>query len=148
MRYPLQIMACMILATACEPKVAARGHVDAQKRIEEIKPETHYKQDVLQKLGSPSTTSQFGRETWYYINSRKEAYGFMRPEVAEQKVTKISFDENGKVISVNRYGLEDRRDIALVEDATPTEGQELGFVEQILGNLGRFNQAPRQPAPY
>jgi len=35
--------------------------------------------------------------------------------------------------------LKDRREIASVARATPAPGRELSFLEQIVGNLGKFN---------
>ena len=37
------------------------------------------------------------------------------------------------------YGQEDGRTIAYVDRTTPTEGNELTLIQQLLGNLGRFN---------
>lgn len=136
-------MLCLIIA--CSPKVDTRGHVDAQKNIAKIEVGRSYRQDVMQLLGSPSTTSSFGEERWYYIASQKEAYGFMAPEVTQQQVTQITFNADGMVTEVKTHGLNERRDIAITQDVTPTSGQEFGFFEQLLGNVGRFNK-PKQEA--
>lgn len=129
---------------ACSPKVDARGHVDAQKQIEQLTIGRSHKQDVMQLLGSPSTISTFGEERWYYITARKEAFGFLAPEVTEQQVTQITFDADGMVSAIERHGLNERRDIEITEDTTPTEGHQLGFFEQLLGNVGRFNKPPQE----
>ena len=99
------------------------------------------KEDVTRALGSPSSTSDFGEETWYYISARKERQAFFAPEVTDQKVVKITFDENGIMKSMKRYTLEDGKEVVMVEKTTPTEGHSLGFFEQILGNIGRFNKS-------
>ena len=53
----------------------------------------------------------------------------------------ISAEEAGVVREVKRYAMEDGRVIDPVSRKTATRGRELGFVEQIFGNLGRFNNA-------
>lgn len=129
---------------ACSPKVDNRGYVDAQKNLAKIEPGRSHKQDVVQLLGSPSTAANFGEERWYYITARKEAFGFLAPEVKEQDVTQITFNTDGIVTDVKRHDLRERRDIEITQDTTPTEGHELGFFEQLLGNVGRFNKPPQE----
>ncbi len=133
----------MGLAT-CSPKVDSRGHVDALKQIDQLIVGRSHKQDVMRLLGSPSTTSTFGEERWYYITARKEAFGFLAPKVTQQNVTQITFDADGMVSAIERHGLNERRDIEVTQDITPTEGHQLGFFEQLLGNVGRFNKPPQE----
>ena len=133
--------------TSCSPRVDNRGYRDTQSRLEQITPDSSHKQDVLRLLGSPSTRSSFGMENWYYMAARRESVAFFKPEVVQQEVTRIAFNDSGLVTEVERYSLEDGRKVALVEDITPTEGQELGLWEQLLGNFGRFNKAPGKKAP-
>ncbi|NBO18711.1 MAG: outer membrane protein assembly factor BamE, partial [Proteobacteria bacterium] len=97
------------------------------------------KDDVVSKLGSPSSQSSFGNEAWYYVTSRKEAWAFLPYEVAQQDVTRIEFGQDGKVAKVDSYDLSSSEDVAIVKRETQTEGHSLGFFEQILGNIGRFN---------
>ena len=133
-----------MICVACSPKIDARGHVDAQQSIEKIQVGRSYRQDVMQMLGSPSTTSTFGEERWYYVTAQKEAFGFLAPEVTKQQVTQITFNEDGMVTDIQRRGIKDRRDIEITQDTTPTEGHQLGFFEQLLGNVGRFNKPPQE----
>jgi outer membrane protein assembly factor BamE (lipoprotein component of BamABCDE complex) len=140
----LMAIGCGVVLVACSPKVAQRGHVDLQEKLEQIKTGESHKQDVIRLLGSPSTTSNFGDETWYYIQARQEAVSFFRPEVVDQKTFRITFNESGMVSKTEEFTQEDGRDIATVDDITLTEGHKLGFWEQILGNLGKFNKAPEE----
>ncbi len=143
----LKVLMIMVLGTTlagCAPKVAQRGHADMQEKIEQIVAGESHKQDVMGLLGSPSTTSNFGTETWYYIQARKEAVTFWKPKVVEQETFRITFNPSGLVMKTEQFTQEDSRDIATVEDVTKTEGHELGFWEQIIGNLGKFNKAPEE----
>lgn len=100
--------------------------------------------DVLALLGTPSSYSSFGPETWYYISQRKETMGFMRPKTVEQEVLALHFDEGGEVQEVEHYGLQDGVKVAVTKDVTPTEGHSMGVMEQLLGNFGKFNKS-QQP---
>ena len=48
----------------------------------------------------------------------------------------IYFTPRGKVQHLERYRTEDGRNVDLVERETTTSGHELGFWEQMFGNLG------------
>lgn len=137
----LPILFIGMFLAACSPQVTGRGHLDAPKKIAELPKEGAYKQEVLQLLGTPSTRSSFGDETWYYISARRESFAFFRPETTKQDVVAIVFDTDGKVTSVSHFDKKDAHEVAVVEDATPTEGKTYGFWEQMLGNIGRFNSS-------
>lgn len=95
--------------------------------------------DVTALLGSPTTTSNFGDEVWYYITQKQERVGVFAPEVTEQHVTALTFDKDRHVISIEEYTKEQGKSVQIVGKTTPTEGHNLTFMEQMLGNLGRFN---------
>ena len=91
-------------------------------------------------LGSPSSIATFGEEVWYYISSQTQTIAFYEPEVLDQKVVAIAFDDAGKVKNVRTYGLEDAQAIEPVARTTPTGGREVTILEQLIGNLGKFTK--------
>lgn len=136
----IRLLCLLVLVAACEPIVAHRGHIQQSDMLTDLAP-GKTKAQVQLAYGSPSSVSNFGEETWYYIQSRKEATAFLKPEITEQQVIGVVFDAGGRVKEVRDYGLEDRREVVMVDQVTPTEGHSIGFFEQVLGNLGRFNKA-------
>jgi outer membrane protein assembly factor BamE (lipoprotein component of BamABCDE complex) len=127
---------------ACIPaQVENRGHVDALNRTKEIAEGVTTRDQVQAMLGTPSVKNNFGQEVWYYIRKQKEAVAFLEPTIKEQHVTRITFDETGVVKHLETKTLKDSQQVAIAEETTPSEGQELGFFEQMLGNVGRFNAA-------
>ena len=146
MRRIFQSLLCVCLLSACDPIVDNRGFVSDNVQIDELVPGVHERADVVRVMGSPSAISQYGDPVWYYIHLRKETTAFLRPEVTEQDVTRVVFNENGTVQKVEPVENLDPVEVEYVSKETPTEGQGIGFFEQILGNIGRFG-APgaRQP---
>lgn len=124
---------------ACSPQVAGRGHLDVSGKIAQIHPGESYKQDVIRLFGTPSLRSSFGDETWYYVSAKRESYAFLKPEITDQKVVAVRFDGNDQVTDIRQFDRKDAQSVVSVEKTTPTEGQELGLWEQLLGNFGRFN---------
>lgn len=127
---------------ACSPIVDQRGHVQQSENESQIKADQTTKEDTLRLLGSPSSTSNFGDESWYYISARKETKAFLRPAVVDQNVLRITFGSDGVVKKIEKFNKADGKKIDFVKRTTPTEGHSLGVAEQLLGNLGRFNKSP------
>src|SRR5262249_55941906 len=76
---------------------------------------------------------------WYYISKKTEQEAFLDPTVLDQEVLEIKFDDTGVVKDMRLYGIEDGKEIDPVSRATPTGGQELTFMQQLLGNIARCN---------
>lgn len=139
-----QIIAVCILAgtflVACAPTKDVRGYLIDDIRISEIRIGINDKGDILDLLGSPSSVSTFGTDTWYYISRKTESLAFFEKKVLDQRVVAIMFDELDVVSELKRYEVEDARSFAFNERITPTRGKKLSFVQQLFGNLGRFTK--------
>lgn len=132
---------------ACSPKVDNGGYVLEKDTKQQLVEGRTTKDEVLTALGSPSSQSSFGPETWYYITDRKEAYAFLKPSVVEQDVLAVEFDSGGVVDKIKTYDKNSGKEVDIAKRTTPTEGHTLGFFEQILGNIGRFNSSKDSAAP-
>ncbi len=134
-------MAALAFAVfACSPRIDSRGNLPDPDRLAEIKPGEHSRDDVAEILGSPSSVGAFDQEAWYYISKRTEALAFFAPEVSERQVIIVRFDKKGVVTGVETLGLEQGHAVEPVDRKTPTAGTEMSILQQLLGNLGRFNR--------
>jgi outer membrane protein assembly factor BamE (lipoprotein component of BamABCDE complex) len=134
----IQIVMALLALSACSPKVDNAGYI----RESDLKSQVSAglsRDEVRTRLGSPSAQSTFGTETWYYVSSRKEATAFFKPEIVEQEVLRIEFNQAGVVTTVQAYDKEDAKQFDIAKRTTPTEGHQMGFIEQAIGNIGRFN---------
>ena len=132
-------VALALAVSACTPRIDQRGNKPDEEQVVLINPGVDDKNRVAELIGTPSTISTFDDRTWYYVSKRTETTAFFDPDVVDQEILAISFDEQGIVDNMRVYGPEDGRTIAYVDRTTPTEGNELTFIQQLLGNLGRFN---------
>ena len=82
----------------------------------------------------------FENETWFYISELTETVAFFEPEVMDRQIVILEFDTTGSLQKVRYRELKDGQEIELVDRETPTLGIEDGFLQQLLGNLGRFNK--------
>jgi outer membrane protein assembly factor BamE (lipoprotein component of BamABCDE complex) len=132
-------LAAAAMLTACTPRIDQRGNKPDEDQVTQINPGVDDKNRVAELIGTPSAISTFNDKTWYYISKRTETTAFWDPDVVDQEVLAIQFDDNSIVQNMKVYGLEDGRQIAYVDRTTPTEGNQLTIIQQLLGNLGRFN---------
>jgi outer membrane protein assembly factor BamE (lipoprotein component of BamABCDE complex) len=133
-------VAAAILA-ACAPTVDQRGNLPDADKLAQIHPGTTTREQVTQILGTPSSTGVFDDKNWYYISRRTEQVSFFDPSVMDQQVYIVNFDDKGVVRGLDHKDLKDGKDIEPAPGATPAPGRELTFVEQVLGNIGRFNKS-------
>lgn len=127
-------------AAGCTPTIDTRGNLPHAEDLAKITPGKTSRDDVQSLLGTPSSNLNYGGESWQYISSVFETTAFFRPELKDRKVIAIYFDDSGVVRSMTYKGLEDGKEIVLVDRETPTAGKELSILEQLLGNVGRFSK--------
>lgn len=142
----LSLATLLLVASACTPAVDTRGNMPPADVVETIKPGVTTRTQVSQILGSPSSVATFNDRTWYYIGRKTETVAFFQPELMDQQVLVVRFDDGGVVEDIEKRGMEAVRDVSPVERETPTAGHTLGFFEQLFGNIGRFSgQADKKP---
>lgn len=139
-RMLLALMGTLAFA-ACAPIEDSRGHNTDEADFKQIIPNQSTEADVRAVLGTPSATSSFGQQTWYYITTHKETVGPLAPEITAQHVYAVRFNESKIVTEIGEYQKEDSKPVQYVSKSTPTEGNEITFIQQIFGNFGRFNPA-------
>jgi outer membrane protein assembly factor BamE (lipoprotein component of BamABCDE complex) len=114
-----------------------RGHVVDDEQVSQIVAGVTSRADVEALLGSPSATGTFESNEWFYIGGVTRQRPARTLQLVEQRVVMVRFNNAGTVQEVRRLGLEDRRDIQVVERVTPSPGTERSFMQQLFGNIGR-----------
>lgn len=139
LRVRLCCLAVILSLAGCAPMVQMRGNWIDPDLVQQLRPGAQSKADVAALLGAPGSTSTFDPNIWFYVGQRTEQIAFFRPEVAGQQVLALSFDADGRL---DAYVVKDQsayRDVAISRVATPTSGKKLTILEQMIGNVGRFN---------
>lgn len=124
--------------SACTPTQAIRGNIVEDFRMAELTPGVSSRTNVLKSLGSPTTKAPFDDNVWYYIGQKTEKKGVFDPKVVDEKIVMAAFDEQGILESLEEIDAE-RMDIPRVRRKTKTGGNDVTVMEQLLGNVGRFN---------
>ena len=136
----LLVCAVAVSAAACSPVVKTSGYKPDTEVLANLKPGVHNRDDVSEMLGSPSSVSGFKPETWFYVFKQTERLAFLEPELKDSQVVSLTFDARGILSDVVTQGPDTLKQVTPIERKTPTVGEEPGFVDQMIGNIGRFNK--------
>lgn len=131
----------LAVLAGCGIPVNDRGDLPKPDRLAQITPGVTDKASVKSLLGSPSSIATFDGDTWYYISKQEKQVAFLKPEIVAQEVYEIHFNDKGIVSGVDHKDLKDAQAVAPNPDATPAQGREFTFLEQLIGNFGKFNAA-------
>jgi len=123
---------------ACEARIATRGNLPDPKSVAGLKDGKVTKDEIADILGSPSSINTFGDDTWYYISEEVATLAFFEPEIKKRQVLVLRFDKKANLKSLEVLDLKAGRRLAHVERVTPTFGEELTVLGQIIGNFQRF----------
>ena len=93
------------------------------------------KNEIVELLGSPSTTSNFDNEqSWIYISSEFKKFVFLDGSNTDQKILILSFNQNTlknkEILSKN-----DINSIQYEETITDSRGKKISWIKHFFTNL-------------
>ena len=93
------------------------------------------KNEIVELLGSPSTTSNFDNDqSWIYISSEFKKFVFLDGSNTDQKILILSFNQNTlknkEILSKN-----DINSIRYEETITDSRGKKVNWIRQFFTNL-------------
>jgi len=145
LRFGWLLLVPVAALTACSPRIDQRGNLLDPDAVLAVKPGVQTKEQVSQLLGTPSTIATFDDKTWYYISKRTTTTAFFAPDITDQQVLVLKFNDSDVVEKVQLYGMDDAYEIEPVSRTTPTYGQKLTILQQLFGNIGRFTKGETKP---
>lgn len=132
---------------ACSPDIAPHGTLPSEDQVASIKPGVSTQGDVLTTLGTASTVSIFDNGiTWIYIGSHSEQYAIFANKELDRHILVIRFGKSDVVEDVVTLSQADGANVQVVARTTPTRGKDLSLIQELLNNVGRFdnNTKPTQ----
>lgn len=136
-----------VLLSSCLKAVESRGYTLEGINTSQLQPKLSTKDDVIRVLGSPSSKSYFGKDTWFYISSKAEKVAFLDSKTIEQRIISVEFNEAGTLTALKEFNLDDAKQVQYAKESTPTEGSDTSAVGQMLSNVGRFNPSGTDATP-
>jgi outer membrane protein assembly factor BamE (lipoprotein component of BamABCDE complex) len=144
------LFGCLLLGgcSIFEAQSQLRGNrVDADQ-LKELVPGTSTRADVTALIGSPTAKATFDDNTWLYVSEVTKPRVARTLGVLSQNVVVLSFNDQGVLQDVKHLDQEDSVPVSIVARTTPSPGTEASFLQQLFGNIGRFNAfGPNPGAP-
>ena len=133
--------------TSCSwlfPPPQTRGNKIEAEQLKELVPGTSKKADVTALIGSPTQKAMFDDNTWLYITELTQPRLGRTLGVLDQTVVILTFNDQGVLSGMKTATRDDAVSVSVASRTTPSPGTEASFMQQLLGNIGKFNAAGSQ----
>ena len=141
---PILLLSASLLG-ACsylEQPPQTRGNKVTSDQLKDLVPGTSTRADVSSLLGSPTAKATFDDNTWIYISEVTQPRVGRIQGINSQDVVTAVFDDRGVLRSISHLDQADAKPVSVVSRATPSPGSESSFMQQLLGNVGKFSAGP------
>lgn len=133
------LLVAAVLVSACTPQFRNHGYTPSDDDLANIVVGVDTRETVADTVGTPSSGGVLRDTGYYYVSQRVRQYGYREPEIVDRQIVAISFDSNGVVSNVERFGLQDGNVVALSRRVTDSNIEGIGFLRQLAGNIGRID---------
>lgn len=123
------------------PPPQTRGNKIEADQLKELVPGTSKKADVTALIGSPTQKAMFDENTWLYITELTQPRLAQTLGVLDQTVVVLTFDDQGVLKGMKTATRKESLPVDVASRTTPSPGTEASFMQQLLGNIGKFNAA-------
>jgi len=123
------------------PPLQARGDRVDSEQLKQLVPGVSSQSDATALLGSPTAKGAFDPNTWIYVSEQTRPVVGGTLTVKNQHVVELRFDNQGVLRHVTALGPNDALPVSVVSRTTPAPGTEASVMQQLFGNIGRFNPA-------
>jgi len=127
------------LLVACTPIYTNHGFVPDDTDLAAITTGVDTRDTVAAFLGRPSVEGLIGDGEWFYVRSQWKTVGARAPKEIDRQVLAITFDANGIVTNIERFGLDKGEIVAISRRVTTEPIKGRNVLAQIFGNIGRLD---------
>lgn len=132
----LAVAMVVAAVAACSPMYRNHGYVPSDQELELLTVGKDTRESVAKSVGRPSASGLLNDEGWYFVQSKWKSVGMFSPKEEVRQVVAISFDKNGIVSNIERFGLEKGRVVPISRRVTSDNIKGKGFIAQMFGNIG------------
>lgn len=132
-------LAALSACSAIDAPRQLRGNKVDEDQLKELVIGTSTRADAIALLGSPTVRATFEDNTFIYVSATTRTRVGRTPGIVAQDVTVLTFDQAGVLRGAKRLDQDDAKEVTMVGRATPSPGSEASFLQQLLGNVGKFN---------
>ena len=130
------ILNLFVIITSCVNKKIVNGQLPDGEMLSKLRLNEDNKQVIDQLLGSPSFKGEFGDNSYYYFSTISDKIAFLEPDLIEQKIIQLKFDNKNILSKVYLFEKNDSKEILMSSNFTKTTGREISILEQMISNFG------------
>ncbi len=141
--FKITFFACFCgIFSACHSNLDFKGHQIPQESFAALKAGLG-KEEIINILGNPSTRSDFGSETWFYVSEKIEKTSYVRNNVLKREVVILNFSKDGKLLNFKKLENDQVNPLEFNEEKTPIKGDDTSLIKETFKNIGKFNKKPQ-----
>ena len=145
MRFILIIL--LIITTSCSGNKISNNHgfVSLENKFEKIVINKTNKNDLIKKIGYPSSVSDFDNNVWFYIERKKTNSSLIKlgkKKINKNNVIIVKFNNKGLVSNKKIVDLNDMNKIQYVKKKTQKEFEQDNTIYNIFSTLREKINAP------
>ncbi len=125
---------------ACSPVYQYHGFIPTEADLEELQVGLDTRTTVSSIIGAPGASGLLAESAWYYVRSEFKHNAFYAPEEVSREVVAISFDDNGVVENIERFGLERGQVVVLERRVTDSNIKGVSLLKQLFGSGASISQ--------
>ena len=133
------LIAAVLLLSGCSNNIESKGYQFDKDSASQIIPNKSSYSELVSKMGFPTVGSIYGEPKLF--NQLHRAKPMTNPYLVDQNILEITLGNDHIVKSVRRYSMKDVQELQFDRRTTVLPGNEIGALEQFLGNVGKYNNA-------
>ncbi len=121
------------------------GFISLQAKFEKITINKTNKNDILKIIGPPSSISNFDKNKWFYIQTKKENQSLFKlgiKKIEKNNILIVKFNNKGILERKKILNLNDMNDIKYSKDITEKEFKQNNTLYKIFSSLREKANAP------
>jgi outer membrane protein assembly factor BamE (lipoprotein component of BamABCDE complex) len=127
------------MSVGCTTLYRNHGYAPTDDQLAEVLVGVDTRDTVADVVGPPTAGGVANGGGFFYVQSRFRLLGPLEPKEIDREVVAITFDEEGVVSNVERFGLENGNIVALSRRVTQDNIRDTTFLRQLFGSIGQFN---------
>ena len=129
-----------LIITSCSNKQVINNHgmTSLELKADKIIETKSNRNDVINIIGKPSTTSLFDKNSWFFIQREKinqSVFKLGKSKIKTNNILEITFDEYGIVKTKKLYNLNNMKDLKKVKKITQKDYDSTSGVGKLLKSL-------------
>ncbi len=135
----LVLVLSLAVLSSCTAQYRNHGYVPSESELATVVVGQASRETVIELIGAPTVSGVVNDTGFYYVQSRFRDFAYRAPQEIDRQVLVVSFDANGTVSNIERFGLEQGNVVTLSTRVTNDNVRDTTFIRQLLGNVGNFD---------